>query len=57
MSDKPPYEDNNDFERYRLYIIGIAKDLRYSNKIQDRIRHAKSEIEISRIMISARQNQ
>lgn len=37
-------------------MIEIAKDLKYGNETIDKIKKAKSSIEIENIMVSARRN-
>jgi len=54
MSVKPVYESDDNFEKYRLYIIKVASQLCYPKEILNKLRRAKTEFELNRIMMSAR---
>lgn len=45
---------NEEFETYKKDAINAAKDLRYGKTVVNKIRAAKNEAEIQRIMITER---
>lgn len=46
-----------DEDSYRIKAIRAAQDLHYKSDVIERIRHAKTDAEIERIMISARRGE
>ena len=49
------YQTKKQWKSVVKEYVGIAKDLRYPSKIIERIKHAKSESEITRILKTARE--
>lgn len=47
----------NSVEKYRRDAMEAAKDLRYGPEVVERIKNAKTDREIERIMITARHEQ
>ena len=51
------YSVDVDEDSYRIKAIRAAQDLHYKSDVIERIRHAKTDAEIERIMISARRGE
>lgn len=49
------YQTKKQWKSVVKHYVGIAKDLRYPSKTIERIKHAKSEYEITRILKTARE--
>lgn len=47
-------QHNEDLESYRRFALHAAEDLRYGTCVEDRIKAAKTESEICKIMLDAR---
>ena len=51
------YSVDVDEDSYRIKAIRAAQDLRYKPEVIEQIRHAKTDAEIERIMISTRRGE